>query len=315
MDPIKNAEEVLKDKETSVLDSYDPLRDMYGDILRGFSVCLMGDEELYIKHFTDIDYGIISKLKTRLTQDFIKIGVPTKKERLDILKEGGEWTQFDEDKIVNAEFLIQDNAPALLKLIIPSQRKRVEEAITEAQREKQELLQKKANLVGVCAETKAEKITSNYFIFYSFFKDKDLKVPLWEKLPFDELEDLELIKYILAYNETLANFYDRNFRKIAVMPFVLNPVSYCKDQGFFFLGKAITQFTSYQISVFSKAMRNSFVLRESKASPPDINSDLKIQALLNWYDSEYSIVTSSNQETKGQSEHSTSKGTHKRFTM
>ena len=79
------------------------------------------------------------------------------------------------------------------------------------------------------------------------------------------------------------------------MPFTLNLASYCKDNGEFFYGKPITQMTNYQLSVFTKVMRNTFVLRETKSNgSPDINNELTMRDLLEWYEHEYNIIMAEN---------------------
>ena len=121
----------------------------------------------------------------------------------------------------------------------------------------------------------------------------------WDKKTFEEMDEKDLFRYIGIYNKALSYFSNRNLRKIACLPFVLNNASYCKDQGMFFFGKSISQFTTYQMSIFTKAMRNTFVLRETKTTPPRINNELTVQALLDWYDTEYSIVTMPGDGGKG----------------
>jgi hypothetical protein len=76
------------------------------------------------------------------------------------------------------------------------------------------------------------------------------------------------------------------------MPFVLNLISYCKDQGMFFYGKPITELTTYQLAIFTATSRNSFVLRETKNKhgSPEINNDLKMKDLIEWYDHEYTMI-------------------------
>ena len=53
METLDNAEEVAKDSKLPVLEAYDALRVLYGDILRGYS--FHKPETIYIKHFDDLD--------------------------------------------------------------------------------------------------------------------------------------------------------------------------------------------------------------------------------------------------------------------
>ena len=291
--------DTFNDATSKVLDQYDALRAIWGDILQGFSYCV--DENVYLKHLDDIDHSQIAKIQTNLTHKFLKMGVPTRAERLDfIINESQEWTQDDEDEITSAEYFISDNMETYETSVIPAQKQEIGKAIEEAK----EIIHKKKiereTKIGVVAETKAEKMANNYHIYFAFYKDSELKQRMWSRDEFEDLEDYELTKWIIKYNQETNCFSNKNFKKIAAMPFTLNLASYCKDQGMFFFGKPITQFSTYQLGVFTKVMRNTFVLRETKkkAGSPEINNELKMQDLVDWYDTEYNIIIAENSASK-----------------
>ena len=54
--------DTLNDKESKVLDQYDALRAIWGDILQGFSY--LPSKKIYIKHLNDIDHSSIAKKQT-----------------------------------------------------------------------------------------------------------------------------------------------------------------------------------------------------------------------------------------------------------
>ncbi len=291
--------DTFNDATSKVLDQYDALRAIWGDILQGFSYCV--DENVYLKHLDDIDHSQIAKIQTNLTHKFLKMGVPTRAERLDfIINESQEWTQDDEDEITSAEYFISDNMETYETSVIPAQKQEIGKAIEEAK----EIIHKKKiereTKIGVVAETKAEKMANNYHIYFAFYKDSELKQRMWSRDEFEDLEDYELTKWIIKYNQETNCFSNKNFKKIAAMPFTLNLASYCKDQGMFFFGKPITQFSTYQLGVFTKVMRNTFVLRETKnkAGSPEINNELKMKDLVDWYDIEYNVIIAENSASK-----------------
>jgi hypothetical protein len=226
------------------------------------------------------------------------MGVPTRQERVNfITKETGEWTQDDEDEITSAEYFIIDNEDTWKAMTMPNQKADLGRMLDEQRKKLREKKAEKEGKVGTVAETKAEKIANGYYVYYSLYKDKSLKERLWKnKQEFDELEDHELTKYIIIYNQQLAPFSLKNFKKIAVMPFTLNLASYCKDQGMFFYGKPITEFSNFQLGCFTKIMRNTFILRETKSSgSPEITNELMMEELVNWYDHEYQLIMAENQ--------------------
>jgi len=291
--------DTFNDANSKVLDQYDALRAIWGDILQGFSYCM--DEDVYIKHLDDIDHSQIAKIQTSLTYKFLKMGVPTRAERLDfILNESEEWTQDDEDEITSAEYFISDNTETYETMAIPEQKKALGKGLQEARdviRKKK--IERETN-IGVVAETKAEKMANNYHIYFAFYKDSELKQRMWSREEFEELEDNELTKWIMKYNQETSCFKNKNLKKIAAMPFTINSASYCKDHGMFFFGKPITRFSTYQLGIFTKVMRNTFVLRETKnkSGSPEINNELKIKDLVDWYDMEYSVIIAANNSAK-----------------
>jgi len=323
---LAQADEVLIDKVTPVLEQYDALRVIYGDILRGFSIynptrplTLLDtnskdeSKKIYIKHFDDQDNIEIARKKEGLMRRFQEEGVPSEKERAKIVREAGEWSEDDDDEITSLELSIADNAQNLKLLSSPAQQQKVRSILETMKVKLADKINQKHNILGVTAENRASKITNNYFVYYAFYKDEDLKEKMWTEVEFQEMDEVELVKNIKIYNKTLKNFTERAFRKIAALPFVLNFASYCKDQGMFFYGKPITRFTNYQMAIYTKAMRNTFVLRESKIDPPEINQALMMQQLLDYYDEQYSLVTAPIDNSKaGQIQESNSKRGQKR---
>ena len=286
---MDNANATTDDSKSLVLDQYDTLRILYGDILRGYS--FYNPEKIYIKHFSEEDSLKIVRKKHQLIHEFSSLGVPTEKERLQTVRESGDWTQEDDDFISEKQFNISDNEKILKTVSITSQRKSLEEVIKNWRMELAAKLSEKESLIGVTAESRATRISHNFFVYYAFYKDPECKEEFWEKKEFEEMDEDILIKYLKIYNNELNCFSDRSLRKISCLPIALNAASYCKDQGMFFYGKPVTKFTTYQMAVYAKIMRNTFVLRESKDDPPDINNDLTMQELLNWYDQAYASVT------------------------
>ena len=293
--------DTLNDSTSKVLDQYDALRAIWGDILQGFSLGEWQGDPIYIKHLGDMEHCRVSKIQTDLTLKYLNMGVPTRQERLEFIKETEEWDQDQEDEISSAEYFISDNQPTYEKLTLPYQKELLGEELMKQRNllaEKKALKEKK---IGTVAETRAAKIANNYYVYFSLYKDEELTDPLWDKKTFDELEDYELASYVVLYNKALSPFYGKNFTKLAAMPFTLNLASYCKDQGQFFYGKPITLMTNYQLSVFTKVMRNTFILRETKTEgSPDINNDLMMQDLVDWYEHEYGMIMAESAANRAQ---------------
>ena len=287
---LDNLTKITEDGKTPVLEQYDALRVIYGDILRGYTH--YEPEKIFVKHFDDQDNIHIARKKEGLMELYLKQGVPLEAERIKIVFDSGEWNTGDDEKIEQLEFNISDNANLLKGITVPSQQEGLRIRIEEWQKELTKLRAEKFATLGITAEHRAQKITNNYFVYFAFHKDAEFKEKFWSEKEFQEMDEADLVRYIRIYNQSLKNFEERNFRKIACLPFILNFASYCKDQGMFFYGKPITHFTNYQMAIYTRAMRNTFILREAKGSPPEINSFLVVQELLNWYDEQYALISS-----------------------
>ena len=123
----------------------------------------------------------------------------------------------DEDEITSAEYFISDNKETYDQMVIPEQKEEMQRMMDEAN---QTIYKKKSERelkIGTVAETKAEKQANTYHIYHSFYKDREFKEKLWNKDSFEELEDWEMGKWVVAYNTVTDSFSQKNFKKIQLI--------------------------------------------------------------------------------------------------
>lgn len=273
----------------SVLKNYEFFKVLYSDIIRGFSRTKTGD---YVKHLSESDYADLIVRKEEYVEDLISQGIHTEKQKLEILSSQEVWTSKDEDEILSLKYIISDNTKLIEKMPIASQRAPIEAILGQKKQDLYLLESKRASLVQPTVEFYGMKYYSMIFPQAAIFKDKKMSVFKYEMSDYEKMEDDQIGEINMEYLTSIEKFTERNIRILACLPFVLNQISLCKGNIFSYLGVPISQFTIHQQELYRQAARNINVLENAKGSPPDIQTDTSEQELLDWYDSNYSILSS-----------------------
>lgn len=281
-------EEETKEKQATVEDQYDSLRVIYKEIIQGYTFDFSSN--FYIKHFTEAESIDPILAKEHFLKQATSKGLLTQKEKEKILQESGDWSVEMQEEIDFLEQLIIDNEKNLSHIVIPAQQLFIKKIIQESKENLWKKNSEKNEIFGMTAESYSDKKASNFLIFDSLFSDKALTSRPYSQEEFDSLDYEELYSYITIYNNIINKFSERNLRKISAMPFFLNSIAAAVEQPMFFLNKPVTEFTIFQLSIFNAGKRNRFVLSNAKGKPPDVSPTTKTQDILDWYDSNYSLV-------------------------
>lgn len=270
---------------------------LYLEIMRGYSYDF--DNKIYIKHFSELEKIEIIDKRQEIYKTLISKGVKTDKEAIEYLISESLWTSEREDEISFLEVTIDDNVKQADLIISPSQKKVVLGLVEKDKDKLGSIKKERAELVGLTAERYADEKYLNYYLYYSFYKDKELKERFFSEADFKNLEELEVSHYFGIYGGALKNFEDKNFKKISASPFFLNSISFSYENPRLFLDKAYNEYTSYQLDLFHLGKRNVKVLSESTANPPVIHSKTLFQDLVNWYDLQYVVNENHRKEESG----------------
>jgi len=274
-----------------VYDEYENLRSLFKEIVNGYSHT--SDGKFYVKHFSELDNSFFTDKRVEFIKFKNKEGVPTEKEKLKILSEQDVWTTAQEEKILELKYIISDNNKVVANMPLLEQRRVIESIIKEKQSELHDLLTERHKAINPTAEILAQKYLLSLMVIHGFFKDEELKIRAISDEDFDYLEEEQLNIFIdEQQNQIFAKFSTRNIRALAAMPFVLNQIMFCKDRPFEFFGKPMAYFSTYQLDLFSRTVRNIRIMENSEDSPPDIHEDTKTQELIDWYDTQQSISQS-----------------------
>lgn len=270
---------------------YNRLRIIYHEIIRGYTFDL--DSGLYIRHFSESDVAETLLHKEALKKEYAKAGLSTKEERLKQAIEDGEWSKEKDEKVLELEYLISDNEKFLPTIVLDSQRAEVEKTLKEKKVDLAMLRLERAKAIGYNSDDLAEKESVNMFVKSNVYKDEALKIPVVVKdSDLKDMEEQELEVYTNALNKYLDSIRERDIRSIACLPFFLNRFSPCRERPEVFFNKSMTELTNHQLSLILSGARNITVLVEAEAEPPTLMDDVTIDALINWYDQQYSQILS-----------------------
>lgn len=256
---------------SNVSESY--LRGIFIDITKGYSVGKYGKDEVKIKHLNLEDQSKIDIFRDEYYNYAVKLGIPTEKERLEVLAKQGFWTKFDEDKIFAAENFVKRLRQTLEKTNLPSQRAALEDSIRVEEEKMKKLRDEKIQFIGKTAEVYAEKKLNEHFIYFSIRKYKDIDKNYYSFDDFNELEDDEIAEMINCFVSACGKINSNSIRRIALQPF-FQSYFYLTDSISDFWGKKILDLTIFQsdLSYWGNHFRQIIKNSENKI-PQDILTD------------------------------------------
>lgn len=276
------------------------IKNIFYEIIKGYSCDYA--ENLFIKHFTELDKIEIIRKRQELLAKAKGKGLRSQREVLDYLTLEKIWNQEDENRIAELELSIQDSCKMLTRLVFDNKKHGLSVKIKEMEDEVCALKERRTQLIGLTAEKYADEKYVNYFLFFSFYKDEALSERYFSKESFEDLEDEEVNKYFEIYTKNLNKFNPENFKKVAVTPVFLNLAGFAYEDSYLFLGKSVMEYTTHQFEVFSLLKRNMRVISETSADIVSIHSQTKYSDLIKWYNEQFSSIELKNSRASGRSE-------------
>ena len=107
------------------------LRKTFSDITKGFSFGTYDKRNIYIKHLNSDDQLIIDQEKTRLSKEISEIGLFSEKEKLNMLKENGSWSDKEEAEITSLKEKIENLIVTRKNFTLKTQIDKIEKKIKE----------------------------------------------------------------------------------------------------------------------------------------------------------------------------------------
>jgi hypothetical protein len=260
------------------------LKSLYGEICLGFSEFEHSGKPIFIRHFTEIENGMLNKKRETFLKEAVEKGLDQKEDKLIFLMRENIWDRENEIRIESLKKQISDTNLILQNLIVKKQINETKSRIKLLETEASELEKEKSYLLGFCAEDYAEKLFNELFIFQAFFKNEDLKERYFTKEEFEELDEIELTDLVRSLNLFYQKFSLKEIKRVAACSFLMSLFHLCNDNAYYFYGKYIKDLTVFQANLFSQCKYfKSLIQNKAQANPPeDVSEDP--DKMIDWYE-------------------------------
>jgi len=255
-------------------------RKIFRDIVNGYSEASIDNHTFYIKHLSAIDQVDIDDVRDSYYKQAIDRGIPSEASVLEDLNRDGIWTDKDEANIKREELFIENAQKTKSQLVLKSQIDAQNNAIQEARERINELNLKKQGLMGINAESYADKRANDYYIIKSFYEDKSCEQPTFpHEDDYNELYSEDVIKFINVYNDIFKKFEELKIQEMILQDFYYIYFPFSDDTVGFF-GNPVCHLTYNQLKliVYTKIFKNIF--ENNSHIPEKIKKDP--QALLDY---------------------------------
>lgn len=260
-------------------------RKVYRDIVAGYS--LVKEPRCYLKHLRDVDLGAVDNKSDLILEELKSKKIQSEKDVLIALDKRGIWTKKDEENYFQAIQTVKDLEVQRRKVVSREQAAQLVSIINQKKEELQKIESERAGHLSISAEYFLKKRSQEELIKISFYKDEELKYPLFDSDEFNELEYGQLVPFFSAFADLAETVGENNLKKISVYPSLLNAFSLSGDDPTKFYGKSIVNLTLYQLELFGMFKTNKMILEQGDEPPQDY-SDL--DKIVNWFDINYSIL-------------------------
>lgn len=274
-------------------------RRVYRDIVAGYSV--IKKPFCYLKHLREIDLGALENKNDTILEELKAQGIPSEKEVLIALDSRGIWEKKDEENYWQSISSIKDLQAEQRKIVSREQVEDLLKIINQRKEEVRKISEERDSHLRISAEYFVRKKSQEEIIKISFFKDEELKQPLFNQDEFDNLDFKDLAIYFSIFNEFCDTVNELNIKKIATTPFFLNSLSLAGDDAQKFYGRPIVELSLYQCDLFNHGKLNRTILEQGDSSPPENYDDL--DKIVLFFDANYSILLGKIEQNKRDSKH------------
>ncbi len=244
-------------------------RQNLSEIIRGYSSFDSPDFGVfYIKHLTNLDLAEIEYWNNYYLEEAKKNGIPTYEQKSEFIIKNGLWTQKEENKIKDYKKQMDVYESNKGNEFLKSKRIMWAREAEKLGKDIKYLEFKKQSLIKETAESIAAKKSNQVHINKSFFKDKDLTQPCFDKEQFDNLEDDKINLLFDIFNDYLSNFNTENLKKLAISPVFLNLFYLSSENIYEFYGKPVVYLTTYQTDLFGFGRYFKNMMSEYQSSIP-----------------------------------------------
>lgn len=228
----------------------DLLRKSFRDISAGCTAGTVLSKPCFIKHLAYPDQIGFEDRKNEFFEEAKSAGLPTDEEKLKILRKQNLWDDAKERALEQARQQIPSlheakkkhmNMPSLVKLYVKQ--------ITDAEKDYEDKLLQKRQLLELTCEVFAERCANDHYIISNLFADSQMTHSLFTIDEFDWFRDEMVSSIIGDYNRVMEGCSEKNVKKLAMQPFFQRYFQLAGENFQSFFGKPICSLTNHQIDL------------------------------------------------------------------
>jgi len=260
-------------------------RALFSRIIKGYSEAEYKGEQIFVKHFTESDVGLISEKQNSFFKNAKEQGLPTEKEKLKVLHEQDIWTDKDEEGFKNLQEEIKNQEQTQKNLFIKAQKQILKSKIFVNKKKLTEKFKERAEALDLTCEEYSQRKSHEETVYYALYKDSDLKNKFLSRDRFEEMPQIELHLLMSLHASSTQDIFHDNVKRICVLGFFLNTFFICNDDPLIFYGKPVVDLTIHQVNLFSTGKFFKAMMTKSEAQPPETED---IDELVEWYEASIS---------------------------
>lgn len=242
------------------------------DIKNGYSKSQFLNNKIYIKH-PDLNLEFTcNAYYSELIQKYKEMGVPSELDRIQLLKETGDWTEKDELELTQNKILLNGLNNTKNKIFLDSQKNKILEEIESISNKIEKSSLKRSELVGATIEKYASIKKEEFYISNSIFLDKNLNSKLFGNDNFDELDFYDLDLLIKKYYKEMINFKDILLKKISTLPIFYNYFSiYSLNESYKIFSEKVWDLTFFQQKIVTYSNNIKYIYENTSDLPENKN--------------------------------------------
>ena len=221
---------------------------LIGEVFDGYSTDIFEGQEVFVKHLNIRDQRYIHNYYEKYKNIALVKGIDSESAMLERLKKDGMWDEKDDSKISSLELEIGNLKKTRDAVFLPSQKETFQKNIDDKTKELYGLKSKRAEVVGVTAESYATSRCGDEMLRFSLFKDNNFNDYLFSEEDFAELEPHQVIKLGGIVNSSAERLGEENIKWAVLRPFFSMYLSNCENINDFY-GKAVITLSVYQLKV------------------------------------------------------------------
>ena len=221
---------------------------LIGEVFDGYSTDFFEGQEVFVKHLNIRDQRYIHNYYEKYKNIALTKGIDSESAMLERLKKDGMWDAEDDLRISSLESEISNLKKTRDAIFLPSQKEVFTKNIEDKSKEFYALKSKRAEVVGVTAESYATSRCGDEMLRFSLFKDSSFEDCLFSEEEFAELEVHQVVNLGNIVNDSAKRLGEENIKWAVLRPFFSMYLSNCENINDFY-GQAVITLSVYQLKV------------------------------------------------------------------